>query len=97
MSKFKVIFSPYALVDLDDACNYYRKISEDTELKFLLEIDKKIDAIYLNPYFASVKFDATRCTSLKKFPYSIFYTIDEAVDTVIITNIFFAKRKPFWL
>ncbi len=96
MKKFKVIFSPYALDDLDDACNYYRKIDPETELKFLLEIDKKIDAIYINPYFATVKFDKTRCTSLKKFPYSIFYTVDVFTETVIITNIFFAKRRPFW-
>ena len=82
--------------DLDDASDYYQKISPATELKFLLEVEKKIDSIYTNPYFAAVKFDDTRCTSLKKFPYSIFYTIDEYSNMVIITTIFFAKRKPFW-
>jgi len=31
--------------DLDDASDYYQKISPATELKFLLEVEKKIDSI----------------------------------------------------
>lgn len=96
MKRYEIIFSPYALEDLDTACDYYRQINQELEKKFLLVLDSKIKEIHTNPFFATIKFDEIRCASLKKFPYSIFYSIDTSTETVIINTIFFAKQKPFW-
>lgn len=90
VKRYKLIFSPEALCDIQEARNWY-----DLQQKGLGK--KLIAAINENPYHASIQFEHIRTVACKTFPYSIHYEIDEPARLVRIISIFHFSRKPYWL
>ncbi|PPK92242.1 ParE-like toxin of type II ParDE toxin-antitoxin system [Nonlabens xylanidelens] len=90
---FKLTISPLADLDLAEAYQYYADVS----LKTLEDFDKEIEASYkaleLNPFF-KVRYKNMRGLPLKKFPFIIFYTLDETNKVVEIRSVFNTHQDP---
>lgn len=77
MKKYKIIFLPNALNDIEEAVDYYNNLSSGLRNRFLTDFNLVYKAIATNPFFASVKYDDVRCAGFKKFPFSIHYIINK--------------------
>ena len=96
MKKYKIVFSPKALNDIEEAVDYYNELSPGLGNRFLTDFNLIYKAIHLNPLFASVKYDDVRCAGLKKFPFSVHYTASKINRMVTIIAVFNTWKKPFW-
>jgi hypothetical protein len=67
MKKFTILFSPQALDDIDEAVDYYNKISWGPGNRFLSDFEQTYRMIALNLFFASVKYHIVRCADSKNF------------------------------
>ncbi len=97
MRRFRLIFSPAALQDLQEARRWYNLQQKGLGKRLVDDVKRVINSIKDNPYFASVKFANVRTASCKTFPYAIHYEIDEKEEIVRIISIFHFSRKQYWL
>lgn len=95
--KYKILFSPSALVDVKESRNWYNLQQKGLGKKFVADIQGAVELIRKNPFFASVKYATIRTTACKTFPFSIHYEIDEVNKIVRILSVFHFSRRPFWL
>jgi mRNA-degrading endonuclease RelE of RelBE toxin-antitoxin system len=71
----------------------------EKEVSFLLIIlsyllMKKLKRICSAPTLYKITYKKYREASLKKFPYSLVYLINEKAKTILITSIYHHKRNP---
>lgn len=80
---------------LDDVCRirtWYRKIDPVLEDRFVRSLNDGFDRIETNPFGYQVVYRNTRRIILDKFPYSVFFLIQDA--SVIVLAIIHHKRNP---
>lgn len=61
MKKYKVIFSPHALTDLEDAVYYYNEQQKGLGKRFAGQVQLALKSIKTNPHFASFRYEDVRC------------------------------------
>lgn len=88
------VYSPVALIEYKDAVVWYKERSITAAEKFVKEIKEKINLICDSPFRYPETFKHFRESSLKKYPYSIVYFIEDSKRLVIITSVFHQKRNP---
>ncbi len=91
---YKYIYEPVALSDYKEAISWYQQRSETAAENFIRSVKEIIEAIRAEPDRYRNTYKNFRETSLKKYPYSIVYFIDENSMTVVITSIYHHKRNP---
>ena len=99
MKRYKLLFFPKALSDLEEARSWYNLHLQQKGLgkRLITDVKSVISSIKQNPYFASVKFENLRTAACKTFPYAIHYEIDEVNNIISIVSIFHFSRRPYWL
>jgi mRNA-degrading endonuclease RelE of RelBE toxin-antitoxin system len=92
----KVEFIEPALLELDDAINFYNIQSDGLGKKFLDEVTLNIRYISRYPK-AWPKFTKhTHKTTLRKFPYSLIFSIGK--NTIYILAVAHHHREPdYWI
>lgn len=88
------IFEPNALTEYKEAVAWYRERSEAAAENLIIEVKARIEAICSDPLRYRNTYKLFRETSLKKYPYSIVYFVDENTNTIIITSLYHHKRNP---
>jgi plasmid stabilization system protein ParE len=94
MKKYKVIYSPHALIDLEDAVYYYNEQQKGLGKRFAGQVQLTLKSIKNNPHFASFRYEDVRCAQVPKFPYLVHYTIDEDTRTVLIAAVYSTHQQP---
>ena len=87
-------YSPIALIEYKDSVIWYKKSSTKAAENFVKEVREKIRNICETPFSYPKTYGKFRETSLKKYPYSIVYFIDENIKMIIVTSVFHQKRNP---
>lgn len=91
---YKIIVSPIASKNIDDAITYYLKeTSKKVANDFLKDYKKTYKALQKNPFY---QFHDTnyRFLPFDKFPYIAFYIVDETNQTVYLNAIFHTSQNP---
>lgn len=91
---YRHIYDPVALLEYKDAAAWYTERSETAAIIFVKQVKEKIGVICKDPFRYRNTYKKFRETSLKIYPYSIIYLIDENNKTVIIASVFHHKRNP---
>jgi len=90
---YKIILSPKAILDIEDAFEYYAFRS----LQALKNLDKELETAYnairINPHY-KIKYKNIVGFPLKRFPYLLLYTLDESDKTVLIYSVFNTYLNP---
>ncbi len=97
MKKYKIIFSPGALLDLKEAKQWYNKQQKELGKRLVADVKLTTSAIANSPYHTSEKYPPVRVAYCKVFPYGVHYKVNKEENTVFITSIFHFSRKPFWI
>jgi hypothetical protein len=76
------------------AIDYYNSKSIDLETKFLETIEDHILIIAKNPFFFKIRYKDYHAFPIKKFPFILFFFIDEKLQTVYIMSMFNTFLNP---
>lgn len=94
MSLYQVIFSSKALQDVEEAASWYEEQKQGLGMEFTLKLEEAVNLLKNNPeVYRRVELEI-RKIPLKKFPYAIFYEIEEAAQEVGIIAVIHNKRNP---
>ncbi len=90
---YKITVSPRAQKEIENAIDYYVLYSNDAPLYFVTQLIVSYEALALNPFYM-VRYKNIRSLKLNKFPYSLYFTVDEKQNTVKILSCFQNRRNP---
>jgi len=71
------IIKPEAELDIIKATKWYEEKKKGLGIKFLDEIEEKLDIVTSNPLHYQVRYKNTRLAFLRNFPYSIHFILEE--------------------
>ncbi len=80
---FEIIILLRADLEVDEIAEYYESLSDGLGTKFFNEYQKYVDTLNTFPFFEE-KYNFIRTLPLKKFPYTIHFTVDEINKIVAI-------------
>jgi plasmid stabilization system protein ParE len=92
MGSFSIRLRKKALDDVSRIRIWYRKIDPILENRFVHSLNEGLDRIKTNPFGYQVVYRNTRRMILDKFPYSIYYLIQDAI--IIVLAVIHHKRNP---
>lgn len=81
-----------ALADVRRIRSWYRKIDPALEERFLRSLNEGLDRIEAHPYAYQVIYKNTRRVFLVKFPYNVYYLIQDS--KIIVLAVIHHKRNP---
>ena len=87
-----VVFRPAARAEFDSATLWYEDRQPGLGVQFVAEIDRAVDIASKNPDRYPFKYKNIRCTRARRFPYSIFYTVE--TEQIVVLAVFHARRDP---
>ena len=91
---YKIIVSPIAVKNIEDAIEYYiKKTSKKIASDFLKDYQKNYKAIQLNPFY-QFHDNNYRFLPFDKFPYIAFFIVDEPSKTVFLNAVFHTSQNP---
>ena len=90
---YNIITSRRARNEIQNATDYYALNSNDAPIGFITELNNTYETLETNPFF-SVKYNDVRALKLKRFPYSLYFVINEKNRTVRVLSCFHNKRSP---
>ena len=90
---FKVLIVKRADLEIEEALLYYENISKGLGEKFLLDYNDHLKTLYNFPIFEE-KYNIVRTLPLKKFPYTIHFTVDEFEKIVHIQAVTCNYQNP---
>jgi toxin ParE1/3/4 len=91
---YRILVSPRAQKEIENAIDYYALYSNDAPLNFITQLIISYEALILNPLY-EVRYKNIRSFKLYKFPYSLFFIVDEEQYTIKILSCFHNSRNPF--
>jgi plasmid stabilization system protein ParE len=87
---YTIRFSPDALGDYSEAYEWYE--DKNVEKKFERAVLDRLKFIALYPEASPLKYQHLRATHLKKFPYRLFFELNDALKTATIVAILHDAR-----
>ena len=94
MDRFTIEILFWAEEDLNEIAKYYENLSKGLGDKFYWEVRIIIESLKINPFYQITK-EEIRKISIEKFPYSIFFRVNETEKKVYIEAIINDYLLPF--
>ena len=91
---YNIVISEIAQMDIEDATGYYEVRRKGLSRLFLLSIKDTFLLISRNPLMYAKIYKEIRRAVTKKFPYAIFYKINNQDKEVVIYRILSTYRNP---
>lgn len=91
---YKIKLLPVVHTDLRKAKKWYDDKSEKLAREFKLEVDKEITYIGENPEHYQRKYKELRQSLVTRFPYAIFYLVEEKQKRIVIFGVLHTRRNP---
>jgi plasmid stabilization system protein ParE len=90
--EFVVEFTSEAQEDIREIALWYRNEQEGLDDRFIFSLKASLDSLLKNPFIYQVNFLSVRSRLMKRFPYRIYYLIEE--PAILILGIMHTKRNP---
>lgn len=92
---YTIQFSPEASSDLTDILGWYKSQSTpDLQRRFIEDMSKTLKVIQSSPKSFSIRFKKARCGIVKKFPYNVYYWVDDVQQNINVFAILHQSRNP---
>lgn len=89
---YKIIVSPRAQFEIEGIAEYYSEISLSVLNKFYSELENAYQLLKLNPQFQT-RYKNFKAIPIRKFPFLLFYTIDEKTKIIKVLSCFNTARS----
>lgn len=90
---YKLVILPRAQQEIIDAFDYYNKISKTVLNAFNRDLEDVYQSLESNPFY-QLKYKNLRGIPFKKFPFLIFFSVEEAEKKVYIYSVFHTSQNP---
>ncbi|MFC6266880.1 type II toxin-antitoxin system RelE/ParE family toxin [Frigoriflavimonas asaccharolytica] len=90
---YKLVILARAQEEIDEAYEYYEKISQSVMQTFDGQLEVVYNALETNPFF-QFRYKNLRALPFKSFPYMAFFDIDEQEKMVYIYSVFNTYQDP---
>lgn len=90
---YKIIVSPRAQKEIENAIDFYALHSTDAPVNFISVLIDIYSILEINPLFMR-RYKNVRVVKIKKFPYSLYFIINEKQNTIRVLSYFHNKRNP---
>ena len=90
---FEIIILLRADLEADEIAEYYESLSNGLGTKFINEYQDYVETLKTFPFFEE-KYNVVRTLPLKKFPYTIHFTVDENKKIVSIQAVTSNHQDP---
>jgi len=90
---FKVLVLLHAQREIDEAIGYYAEISPSIPEKFIEDLSTTYNTLSKNPYYQK-RYLNFRGLPLKRFPFILFFDLDEKQQIVKIVSCFHTSKNP---
>lgn len=90
---FEIIVSPKAQREIENAIDYYSLQNPEIPSKFIKSISESYSTLETNPFF-SLRYKNIRALKINRFPFSLYYIVDEKKKKVRVLSCFHNKRDP---
>jgi mRNA-degrading endonuclease RelE of RelBE toxin-antitoxin system len=84
---YKVVIEPRAILDIQDAVDYYNMKSKGLGIHIYETLEEHFKILVNHPSF-QIRYKDYHGLPVKKYPFILFYYIDENVKTVYILSVF---------
>jgi len=91
---YTILITPAATEDIAVAVEYYNAVAADLGYRFADMVAEYVDRIAELPTASAVRYKNVRCKPMKRFPFLITFTIDEATHSVNILRVFNTYQEP---
>lgn len=91
---YTILVTPTATDDIAVAIEYYNLVATDLGYRFADLVAEYFDRIADLPTASAIRYKNVRCKPMKRFPYLIMFTIDEAAHAVNILRVFNTYQEP---
>ena len=91
--QFKVEILKRASLEIDEISEYYESLVDGLGTKFYIELSFYIETLHYIPFFEK-KYKLIRVLPLKKFPYSIHFSVNESEKIVEIHAVTCDYQNP---
>ena len=92
----RIVLTPQAVSDIEDAVNYYRQIDQELSARFVDSVDAAIKRIVMFPMGSPPVdgFDELRRARIRQFPYGLFYQQTGAADLLVVRVLHSRRHHP---
>lgn len=90
---YKIIVSPRAQQEIEDAIDFYSFYSDNAPKHFKSSLLDSYNTLSLNPFFRII-YKNIRTLKINRFPYSLYFIVDEGRKIIKILSCFHNKRNP---
>ncbi len=90
---YKIIVSPRAQKEIENAIDYYALYSSNAPQSFINLLKDTYRSLENNPFFY-LRHKNIRALKINKFPYSLYFVINEMQNTVKVLSCFHNKKNP---
>ncbi len=80
--------------DLRKTKKWYQEKNETLAKEFKIEVNKEIDYIGEYPEHYQQKYKELRQSLVTRFPYAIFYMVEEEKKQVVVFGVLHTRRNP---
>lgn len=91
---YKIMVSPRAQKEIENAIDYYALYNVDAPAKFIGTLKEAYAALTINPFLNRVRYNNIRALKLTKFPYALYFDVNQAQNMVKVLSCFHSKRNP---
>jgi hypothetical protein len=90
---FKIVIEPRAIFDIQEAVDYYDFKQIGLGEYFFQALEDNIEVVRNNPFF-QIRYKDYYGLPIKKFPFIIFYFIQEEEKIVYVVSVFNTSLNP---
>jgi len=91
---YKVSLSNDAENDIDCSFMWYEIQKPKLGYDLIKSIDKKLETVSRNPFAYPIVYKNIRRTLIKRFPFCIYYDVDNEIKGVRVIAVFHNSRNP---
>jgi mRNA-degrading endonuclease RelE of RelBE toxin-antitoxin system len=94
MPKFKIKIDSDALLDIQEATDWYNKQLAGLGSRFQKQVKQQINSLKMNATNYSIRYNDVRCMTIKRFPFLVHFTIENSTSTVKVFAVIHTSRNP---
>ena len=90
---YKVVIEPRAILDIQDAIDYYDSKQNGLGTYFFQVVEEHIITLTKSPFF-QIRYKDYHYFPIRKFPFILLYYIDEKLKIIYIMSVFNTSLNP---
>lgn len=93
---YEVIVRREAQLEVQEAFDYYEEKNKGLGFEFMRSLDAALQSVKRNPFAYQKIYKESRRVLLRKFPYALFYVVEE--NRIVVIACFHQRRSEIdWL